>query len=217
MTPSAYLFDLDGTLADSAPDLAGAANHMREIRGLPIIDYYILRKTASSGARGLLGAAFGITPEDKDYDGMAEEFLQYYQNHLTDHAQLFPGIGTLLSWLELNQVPWGIVTNKHQRFTHPLLRALHLNPDVVVCGDTLEKRKPFPEPILFALKAISEPAGTTIYVGDDLRDIQAGSSAGCFTAAVKWGYLGSKEKIEDWGADFIVRNPSELISLQLPN
>lgn len=212
MKPSSYLFDLDGTLADSAPDLAAAANHLRVVRNLPALPFEVLRKTASSGARGLLGAAFNIKPEDPGYDELAKEFLDYYEAHLADHARVFPGVDKLIDYLESNNLPWGVVTNKHKRFTEPLLKVLKLTPDVVVCGDTLERRKPFPDPIIFALKSLNQKPAESIYVGDDIRDIQAGNAAGCFTIAAAWGYLGSTEPIEEWGAGLIMRNPSEIIN-----
>ena len=128
MTPQTYLFDLDGTLLDSAPDLAAAANHLREVRHLEPLPFEVLRKTASSGARGLLGAAFGIKPEDPGYKALANEFLDYYQEHMTDHAELFAGILELINSIEAKGFAWGIVTNKHARFVLPLIEHLKLTP-----------------------------------------------------------------------------------------
>lgn len=215
-TPSVFLFDLDGTLLDSAPDLAAAANHLLIERGKEPLPFRVLRKTASSGARGLLGAAFGITPSDPGYQELAREFLDYYESHMTENARLFDGIPEMLATIETDGARWGIITNKHERFVHPLLKHLRLNPAVVVCGDTLTVSKPHPEPILFALRSIGEKPENGVYAGDDIRDIKAGNSAGTFTVAVEWGYLGSPEPVEDWHADLIVRKPSEIPRIQLP-
>lgn len=217
MKISTFLFDLDGTLLDSAPDLAGAANHLREVRGLAPLPYEKLRKTASSGARGLLGAAFNITPEETGYAELAKEFLDYYEAHMTEHSFLFKGVPELLSEIEKSGRAWGIVTNKHTRFVAPLVRYFKLNPAVVVCGDTLSVSKPHPEPILFALKSINAAAGKAIYVGDDKRDIAAANSAHVYSVAAQWGYLGSPEPLTKWNAALIVRKPSELLDISLPD
>lgn len=216
MKPEAYLFDLDGTLADSAVDLAAAANHLRQVRGLEPIDYSLLRKTASSGARGLLGAAFGITPEQDDYKLYEKEFLDYYSEHLADNTKLFPGVKKLIDFIESSGRAWGVITNKHARFTIPVLKSLHLAPQILVCGDTLEKRKPNPDQIVYALNKLGMKPNEAIYVGDDIRDIIASKAAGVFSVAASWGYLGSAEPIEDWHADLILDNPEQLITVQLP-
>lgn len=216
MKPETFLFDLDGTLADSAIDLAAAANHLREVRNLKPVDYDVLRKTASSGARGLLGAAFGITPEQNGYQALEKEFLDYYSEHLADNTRLFPGVRELIDFIEKNDKPWGIVTNKHARFTVPVLNALKLNPKVLVCGDTLEKRKPDPDQIIYALQKLQVGPKDAVYVGDDIRDIIAARAVGVFAIAASWGYLGSAEPIEDWHADLILNNPELLATFQLP-
>lgn len=215
MTPQTYLFDLDGTLLDSAPDLAAAANHLREVRHLEPLPFEVLRKTASSGARGLLGAAFGIKPEDPGYKALANEFLDYYQEHMTDHSELFAGILELINSIEAKGFAWGIVTNKHARFVLPLIEHLKLTPGAVVCGDTLSVSKPHPEPIIHALRLLQKPAESAVYVGDDLRDIQAANSAHVFSIAAQWGYLGSPVGVEEWKADAIVRNPSQILEINI--
>jgi len=154
--PNVYLFDLDGTLLDSAPDLAAAANHLREVRGLTPLPFETLRKTASSGARGLLGAAFGIHPDDPGYAEMVKEFLDYYEAHMAEHSHLFEGVPKMIDNIKAQGASWGIITNKHARFVHPLIKFHKLEPAVVVCGDTLKVSKPNPEPILFALKSIDD-------------------------------------------------------------
>lgn len=217
MNISTFLFDLDGTLLDSAPDLADAANHLREVRGLEPLPYEVLRKTASSGARGLLKAAFGINPADPGYLELANELLDYYEAHMTEKSRLFPGIPELLCQIENKKLAWGIVTNKHTRFVKPLVGFYKLHPAVVICGDTLSVAKPHPEPILFALKSINAAADKAIYVGDDKRDITAANEAHVYSVAAQWGYLGSPEPVSEWGASLIVRKPSELLDISLPD
>ncbi|MBQ8829389.1 MAG: HAD-IA family hydrolase [Burkholderiaceae bacterium] len=216
MKPALYLFDLDGTLVDSAPDLAASANNLRTAQGLEPMPYELLRPAASSGARGLLGTAFGITPSDESYAELEKAFLDYYQEHLADHAQLFPGIAEVLEGITQRGASWGIVTNKYTRFTVPLLKALNLNPQTLVCGDTINRRKPFPDPVMHAIWELDAENNETIYVGDDIRDIQAAHAAGIPGLVASWGYLGSKEPIEEWHADRILSTPIELLDLELP-
>lgn len=216
MRPDCYLFDLDGTLVDSAPDLAGAANHMRELRGLPPVPYELLKVTASSGARGLLKVSFDVDPTDENYQSLTKEFLTYYGEHLADHSHLFAGIRELLNWLSDNSISWGIVTNKHERFAAPLVEKLNIKPDILVCGDTLQERKPSPLPLLYCAEKLGKDISKTIYCGDDIRDIQSANSAGAFSIAAAWGYLGTAVPIADWNADLIMRNPSELIDFEIP-
>lgn len=213
--PKVYLFDLDGTLLDSAPDLAAAANHLREVRNLAPLPFEALRKTASSGARGLLGAAFGIRPDDPGYVEMVKEFLDYYEVHMTERSHLFKGVSEMIDSITAQGARWGIITNKHARFVHPLIKFHKLEPAVVVCGDTLKVSKPNPEPIRFALKSIGAKASEAIYAGDDKRDIDAANGAEVFSVAVKWGYLGSPQPVEQWDADLIVHNPSEILEIEL--
>ena len=211
------LFDLDGTLADTAPDLAATANAMRHARGLDVLPYLELRPLASHGARGLLGRAFGIRPGDDAYDALREEFFARYEAALCVHSRLFDGIDPLLRTLEQGTRRWGIVTNKVARFTDPLVRALHLHQraSCVVSGDTTAHAKPHPEPLLHAASVAGLPATDAVYVGDDLRDITAGRAAGMKTIAVRYGYLGDETPIENWGADYIVDTPRALSELLL--
>lgn len=213
--PKVYLFDLDGTLLDSAPDLAAAANHMRVVRGLEPLPFEVLRKTASSGAKGLLGAAFDIHPADAGYAEMAKEFLDYYEAHMTDHSRLCDGVPEMLEGIAAQGARWGIITNKHARFVHPLIKFHKLEPAVVVCGDTLKVNKPDPAPIRFALQSIDAKASEAVYAGDDKRDIDAANGADVFSIAVLWGYLGSPQPVHDWDADLIVHNPSEILGIEL--
>ncbi len=208
----AVLFDLDGTLADTAPDLGCAANAVLAEAGLPPKPLAELRPYTSSGVRGLLMASFGITPEHPDYPRLSTRFLEHYMNALCVHTRLFDGIPLLLDTLEQAGIAWGIVTNKRSRFTDPLVAQLGLTPRThcVVSGDTTPEAKPSPRPILHACALLGSSPSQTLYVGDDLRDIQAGEAAGCRTAAVSYGYLGHNGPITSWSADFVADHPEIL-------
>jgi phosphoglycolate phosphatase len=211
----AVLFDLDGTLIDSAPDLAGAGNDMRVARGLAPHPLAHFRPMVGAGARGMLGRALGVTPQDPGFDELRDEFLQRYEGRMTRETALFEGMEPVLAAFEQRGLPWGIVTNKATRFADPLARSLGLLPRAatLVCGDTTPFSKPRPEPLLEAARRIGVEPGACIYVGDDLRDVQAGRAAGMPTVAVHWGYLGEGDAIEDWGADHLVQTPNELLQL----
>ncbi|MGU7776213.1 HAD-IA family hydrolase [Burkholderia sp. MR1-5-21] len=211
----AVLFDLDGTLADTAPDLAAAVNKMQRVRGLPETPLDLLRPLASAGARGLLGGAFGIGPHASDYDAMRDEFLANYATDLCVHTALFPGIGTLLDELDARGVRWGIVTNKAMRFTEPLVGLLGLGTRAacVVGGDTTPHPKPHPAPLLHAAGQLTLAPERIVYVGDDLRDIQAGSAAGMATIAAAYGYCGDGAAPADWQAQHLVATTQQLREL----
>jgi phosphoglycolate phosphatase len=211
----AVLFDLDGTLADTAPDLAAAANQMRIARGLAPAPIERLRPVASSGARGLLGAAFGIGPDDSEFPAMREEFLSNYEANLRVETVLFPGIGALLDDLDERNVRWGIVTNKVARFTDPLVALLGLDKRAtcVVSGDTTPYSKPHPAPLLHAAAALGIDAPHVVYVGDDLRDIQAGHAAGMPTIAAAYGYCGNDLPPLDWNAHYVAHTTDALLAL----
>jgi len=211
----AVLFDLDGTLIDSAPDLAGAGNDMRIARGLAPHPLEHFRPMVGSGARGMVGRAFDVGPEHKTFAALREEFLQRYEARMAQETRLFPQMQPVLDALQAHAVPWGIVTNKATRFSDPLVRALGLLPPAatLVCGDTTPHAKPHPEPLLEAARRIGVPAADCVYVGDDLRDVQAGRAAGMMTVAVAWGYLGDGASVESWGADHIVQTPNDLLKL----
>ena len=221
-SPSAaplVLFDLDGTVADTAPDLAGAANAMRIARGLPPLPYADLRPMASHGARGLIGRALGRTPAHPDFEDLRHEFLNRYEAALCVDSRLFDGIDALLRTLEGSGRRWGIVTNKAARFTDPLVRALdlHARAACVVSGDTTPHAKPHPAPLLHAAMLAGHEAAQAVYVGDDLRDIEAGRAAGMTTIAVGYGYLGEGAPVHDWGADFLVESTRALADLVAPS
>ncbi|WP_235838066.1 phosphoglycolate phosphatase [Chitinasiproducens palmae] len=213
-TARAVLFDLDGTLADTAPDLAAAVNRMLVGRGLPLVPYETLRPVASAGARGLLGAGFGITPEHPDYPALREEFLANYASDLCVETILFPGIDALLAELESRGVRWGIVTNKVESLARPLVEQLGLGTRAacIVGGDTTPFSKPHPAPLLHAAQLLQLPPAQCLYVGDDLRDIQAGRAAGMLTIAAGFGYCGETAPAS-WGADALVETTDELIAL----
>ncbi|HEF4738874.1 phosphoglycolate phosphatase [Burkholderia multivorans] len=211
----AVLFDLDGTLADTAPDLAAAVNKMQRVRGLPETPLDALRRLASAGARGLLGGAFGITPDTPGYDAMRDEFLANYAADICVQTTLFPGIAEVLDELEARGVRWGIVTNKAMRLTAPLVELLGLasRAACVVGGDTTPHSKPHPAPLLHAAGLLALAPDRIVYVGDDLRDIQAGYAAGMATVAAAYGYCGDGAAPGDWRAQHLVRTTGELRDL----
>jgi phosphoglycolate phosphatase len=213
LRPRAILFDLDGTLADTAPDLAQALNKLRTDRGLEPAPYENLRPYASAGARGLIGAGFGLQPGADEYEELRIEFLDNYAAAIAVHSRLFHGIPEMLTHLRQAGVAWGIVTNKAMRFTHPLVPLLGLaDADCVIAGDTTPHAKPHPEPLLEAARRLAMAPHDCWYVGDDLRDIQAGKAAGMTTVAAGWGYCGD-EGPTDWNADAVTTAPAELMAL----
>ncbi len=211
----AVLFDLDGTLIDSAPDLAGAANEMRVARDLPALPYAAFRPMVGTGARGMLGVALNVSPDDARFINLRDEFLQRYEVRMTHQTKVFEAVEVLLDELQQRRLPWGIVTNKAERFTQPLVRALGLNQHAaaVISGDTTPHAKPHPAPLLEAARRMNVAPADCLYVGDDLRDVQAGHAAGMGTVAVSWGYLGLGEPLQAWGADHVINVPSELLKL----
>ena len=209
--PRAVLFDLDGTLADTAPDLAGAMNAVRAARGLPPTPYELLRPVASAGARGLIGASFGLKPGDEGFEELRVAFLDTYEAAIAEQTKLFDGIAALLAALEDAGIRWGIVTNKAARFTDKLVPLIGLgHASCVVSGDTTPHSKPHPEPLFEAARRLGVAPGTCWYVGDDLRDVQAGKAAGMPTIAAAWGYCGNIEPAT-WDADAMLASPEELI------
>ncbi len=211
--PRAILFDLDGTLADTAPDLAAAANFLRQQRGLEDAPYEQLRPVASAGARGLIGAALGIQPGEDAYEDLRVRFLNRYEANMTTHSRLFEGIPELLAQLEARGIAWGIVTNKAARFTDALAPQIGLgHAGCIVSGDTTPHPKPHPAPLLEAARRLQLDPQDCWYVGDDLRDIQAGKAAAMPTIAAAWGYCGHTEP-EGWDADALLHAPLQILSL----
>ncbi|MBC7993064.1 MAG: phosphoglycolate phosphatase [Rhizobacter sp.] len=216
MVPTrAVLFDLDGTLIDSAPDLAGAGNDMRLARGLEPLPYEHFRPMVGSGARGMVGIAFQVGPTDQSFTDLRDEFLARYEQRMTQLTHVFDAMRPVLAALQARGLPWGIVTNKAQRFTAPLVQALglHAHAAVVISGDTTPHAKPHPAPLLEAARQMALSPQHCIYVGDDQRDIQAGRAAGMGTVAAAWGYLGAGEPIAAWGADHVIETPGQLLNL----
>ena len=213
--PQAVLFDLDGTLIDSAPDLGAAADKMRTDRGMPSLDYALYRPMAGSGAKGMLEIAFGMAPEHPDYEDFKEEFLSNYEQAMTVRSVIFEGVHDLLAHLQAKGMLWGVVTNKHQRFTLPLTAQLPLfaTAKAIVSGDTTPHAKPHPEPLFEAARRMQLPPEYCWYVGDDERDIVAGKAAGMTTVAAHYGYLGSQAEVLNWGADHIIHSPLALAEL----
>ena len=211
----AVLFDLDGTLIDSAPDLGGAGNDLRERRGLPALPLTDFRPMTGAGARGMLGVALQITPEHPEFEALKHEYLAIYEARMTRLTRVFEDMAPVLDALDAAGLPWGIVTNKHSRFAVPVVEAAGLaqRSRVLVCGDTTPHAKPHPEPLLEAARRMGVDPARCLYVGDDLRDVQAGQAAGMGTVAVSWGYLGQGEPIEVWGADHLINLPAELLNL----
>ena len=209
----ALLFDLDGTLVDTAPDLAAAVNRMLMSRGRAPLPLERLRPHVSSGARGMVGTAFGLAPGDEGYEPLRAEFIDLYAESLCVHSTLFPGMAELLDAIEARALPWGVVTNKAERFTHPLLRLLDLDrrSSCIVCGDTTAHPKPHPAPLQRAARQLGLEPETCLYVGDDLRDIQAARAAGMPVVAAAFGYLGEGGNPADWRADAILQHPRDLL------
>lgn len=209
--PRAVLFDLDGTLADTAPDLAAAVNWLRTERGLDPTPYEVLRPTASAGARGMIGAAFGLAPGDDGYEELRLAWFDRYQSAMAEHTTLFDGIRELLAGIEQAGMAWGIVTNKPARFTDPLVPQIALaHAGCIVSGDTTAHAKPHPAPLLEGARRLGIAPEQCWYVGDDLRDIEAGRAAGMVTVACAWGYCGAVEP-SLWGADYLLETPAQLL------
>ena len=210
----AVLFDLDGTLADTAPDLAGALNRLLAERGAPPIPYEQARPVTSSGARGMIKAGLGIEPDHADYEALKNRFLDLYEANICAGSVLFDGVPELLDELDRRAIGWGIVTNKHHRFTEPLVRALGLYERCrcVVSGDTAARPKPHPDSLLHAAQVIGMAPPACLYVGDDLRDIQAARAAGMPVLAAGYGYLGIEAEPINWEADAVISAPRDVLN-----
>jgi 2-phosphoglycolate phosphatase len=211
----AVLFDLDGTLIDSAPDLGAAADKMRVDRGLPSLPLACYRPMAGAGARGMIGVALGLTPEHVDFSALREEFFTNYEQCMTQRTYAFEGVPELIAHLVALDLPWGIVTNKSARFTDPLTRAMPLfaSARTVISGDTTPHAKPHPEPLLEAARRLAINPTHCLYVGDDERDIVAGLAAGMGTVAATYGYLGEKADPSRWGAHATINFPAGLLQM----
>jgi len=210
----AVLFDLDGTLADTAGDLANAVNAVRHDRGLPPVPVDAVRLHASSGARGMLGAGMGVTPDHPDYPLLRDAFLAHYAAGLARTTRLFDGVDALLSALDARAIRWGVVTNKAERFTRPVTAALGLaaRTSVIVSGDTTPHAKPHPAPLLHAAALLDVDAADCVYVGDDLRDVEAGNAAGMATLVAMYGYVGATTDPATWPATGWIAQPGDVLA-----
>lgn len=217
--PEAILFDLDGTLADTAPDLGAALNQLLLEQGRDPLPMEKLRPHVSSGARGMIGAGLGITPADAAYFDLQQRFLAIYQNALCVGTRLFEGMAEHLDELEARAIPWGIVTNKSQRFAIPLMEGLGLRQRCVciVCGDSARRAKPHAHPMQLASAVMGIAASACIYVGDDERDVISGRAVGMQTIVAGWGYLGDGKPPVHWGADAIAASPADILGIAAAN
>lgn len=211
----AVLFDLDGTLIDSAPDLGAAADRLRTDRGLESLPLHAYRPLAGTGARGMLSVAFGITPEHPDFPGLREEFFSNYERCIHERSEVFAGVPELVATLTQQSMKWGVVTNKMTRFTSLIAQRVALFGDAgaIVSGDSTPYSKPHPAPLFAAAEQLGLEPHECIYVGDDERDIQAGRAAGMGTVAAMYGYLGTGAMPADWGADAMIYSPLDLLKL----
>jgi phosphoglycolate phosphatase len=207
------LFDLDGTFADTAPDLAAALNHVRKQRRLLPLPLETVRPQASHGARGLLKLGFGVEQEDPDFALLRASFLEYYADNICVHTHLFPGMDTLIDTLEQRNLPWGIVTNKPHRFTVPLMKALGYGKRAacLISGDTCERAKPYPDQLLKASKILGVAPENCIYLGDDLRDMRAADAAGMSGIIALYGYIDEHANTNNWSADGEINSPLALL------
>ena len=211
----AVMFDLDGTLVDSAPDLGAAADKMRTDRGLSAYPLERYRPMAGAGARGMLEIAFGMATDHPDFAALKEEFFVNYENALTERTFAFEGVEELISQLLARNIQWGVVTNKAARFTLPLTAQMPLfaTAGAIISGDTTPHAKPHPEPVLEAARRMAVDPKYCVYVGDDLRDIIAGRAAGMWTVAATYGYLGKANEVDEWGAHANISTVAELLPL----
>ena len=215
----AVLFDMDGTLIDSAPDLGAAADKMRTDRGLPSLPLAQYRPMAGAGARGMIGVAFGVSQQHAEFESLKEEFFANYEACMTLRTYAFEGVAEMLGGICQAGLKWGVVTNKSERFTLPLTRSMLLfnSAQTIISGDTTPHAKPHPAPLLEAARRLNVAVDRCAYVGDDERDIIAGRAAGMPTVAAAYGYLGTNADTAGWNADATIVSPSELLQLlQMP-
>ncbi|OUS04788.1 hypothetical protein A9Q90_07245 [Gammaproteobacteria bacterium 54_18_T64] len=211
----AVLFDLDGTLLDTAPDFTTAINLILRRHQRPTLAENDIRAIITHGSAGLLSHAFNCSEDDANFEALREEFLDIYFQHLAQNTCLFPGMETLLKALGEHNIPWGIVTNKPRRFTRAILEGLALQPapQSVVCPDDVEHNKPHAEPVLLACQQLGVAPQHCVFIGDHLRDIESGINAGTATIAAAYGYIDEVERPGDWGADYLVDDPRQLFDL----
>tara|TARA_Y100001935_G_C17311796_1_gene517235 strand:+ start:13586 stop:14260 length:675 start_codon:yes stop_codon:yes gene_type:complete len=213
--PEAVLFDLDGTLADTAPDLAFALNETLKHYGKPQLSLEKIRPVVSYGGMGLIKLGFKIKPTSPDFEEKRQFLLNIYQNNLCLETKLFHGMDKVLDYLEGNNIAWGIVTNKPGWLTNPLMKAMKLEgrTKAIISGDTCKERKPHPDPVLFACRVLGVAARESWFVGDASRDMAAGRAAGCKTIGASFGYIHPEDPIENWDSDYLIREPIQIIDL----
>jgi len=207
------LFDLDGTLADTAPDLAFALNELRREEGLEAMPFEQIRPVVSHGGMALIRLGFDLEPEHPQFDPLRQRLLAIYKDNIAIHTRLFPGMDEVLAFLESNGRLWGVVTNKPGWLTEPLLEQMGLKQRAatIVSGDTLPQRKPHPAPMLYACEQTGSHAEECLYIGDAERDIEAGHAAGMRTMVALFGYIGEQDRPESWGADSLIHSPAEIL------
>ncbi|NMT63564.1 phosphoglycolate phosphatase [Marinobacter orientalis] len=213
--PSAVLFDLDGTLIDTAPDFIRCLNELRQAHGLPALPAPHIRRSVSNGARAMIRVGFGLEPDHPDYLEKHTAFLDLYEAGVAVETTLFEGVDDILKDLEIRNIPWGIVTNKPVRFAAPLIEALDLGErcSILICPDHVTHRKPHPEALILACREVGADPATSVYVGDHERDIEAGRNAGMKTIAVRYGYIEQPEAVDLWQADIVADTVSDLAKL----
>lgn len=207
------LFDLDGTFADTAPDMAYALNRVLESRGRAPLPFEQIRPYVSHGGKAMIQAGFGLTPEHAEFAPLRQEFLDIYRDNVANDTRLFPGMEELLGTLDQRAIPWGIVTNKPAWLTDPLMAHLGLDKRAacIVSGDTTPHAKPHPEPVLHACRRIQRSAEHCLYIGDAVRDIEAGRAAGTHTLVALFGYLADDDEPKTWGADGMIEHPLDIL------
>ncbi|AIT62841.1 Phosphoglycolate phosphatase [Coxiella burnetii str. Namibia] len=210
---TAVFFDLDGTLLDTAPDLADALNQLLNKHGRDPLPLKVIRPTVAQGTRGILANGFSINQTDPRFNPLRDEFLSIYQSCLTNKTTYFDGMAEVLEYLDVHAIPWGVVTNKPGWLARPLLNHFKLTRRYrcLISGDQLANRKPHPEPLLFACKTVDVQPHTALYVGDTEGDIQAAKAAGMLAVAATYGYLSANSTPQDWKADALIKSPLELI------
>jgi len=208
----AVLFDLDGTLIDTAPDMGGALNNLLVEEGYPALPLEDIRPHVSHGGLVLTRLGFGMRVREAEIEPLRQRFLQHYYEIVADNSRLFPGFDAILETLASKDIAWGIVTNKPEWLTTPLLEQLNIDSPVVICGDTFEKRKPHPMPLLKAAEKLAVSCQNCIYVGDDERDVIAGNAANMKTIIAAYGYITDATKLDNWQADGIIQQPLNLLT-----
>ena len=219
MKLKALLLDLDGTLLHTAPDMVGALNDLLVSKNKATVDFDIAMRQVSKGGAAMIQVGFGIDDEHSEFESLRQEFLATYAKRVCVESHAFDGMLGVLDYCESNNILWGIVTNKPEYLTTPILETMNLatRSAITVCGDTLNVNKPHPAPLLHCTTLLKLAPSDCLYVGDDERDIQAGSAAGMHTAVANWGYIEPSIDVSDWQPEFIVNQPSGLMTLMQEN